>query len=273
MPQHYVRSTPIVVLLAILALCLPVDASADASLPLAYDLRVDLPVTLIGASLWLGSSVAQDALTPQRCHWCRDNALDRNARDALRWNHPLRAGTASDVLVTAAIPVVSLGGLALARFLDRADMRDSWVDVLIVLEAGAVSVVLNEIVKLAVARERPYVHNDAFAGQQRGAFERSSFYSSHTNIAFVLASSAGMVASLRGYRGAPVIWSVGMAAASVAGYARVAGDYHYLSDVLVGAALGSLIGMGLPWLMHRPRRRVEVSLSAGAGVLTMTWRH
>lgn len=271
MPQPGVRSTPLVGLLALLILLLAPAARADAPHPLAYDLRVDLPITLIGASFWLGTSAAQEALTPERCHWCRDNAFDRNARDALRWRHPLRAGTTSDVLVSAAIPVATLGGLALARYLDHGDMRDSWVDALIVLEAGAVAVVLNQIIKLAVARERPYVHNNAFAGQQRGAFERGSFYSSHANIAFVLASSAGMVASLRGYRGAPVIWSVGMAAASVAGYARVAGDFHYLSDVLVGAALGSLVGMGLPWLMHRPRK-LDLKVSAGAGMLVVTVR-
>lgn len=267
------RSSVLAVLLTLPVLFLSADAQAAPPVALAYDLRVDLPITLIGAGLWLGSSAAQKALTPERCHWCRDNAFDRRARDSLRWRHPLRAGTTSDVLVSGAIPALTLGGLALARYVDHQDMGDSWQDALIVLEAGAVAVVLNQIVKLAVARERPYVHNDAFAGQPRGAFERSSFYSSHTNLAFVLASSAGMVASMRGYRGAPVIWSVGLAAATVAGYARVAGDYHYLSDVLVGAALGSLIGVGMPWLLHRPRRKVDVTLSAGAGVILATLTH
>jgi len=132
--------------------------------------------------------------------------------------------------------------------------------------------VLNDVVKLAVARERPYAHADAYAGQPRGAFERTSFYSGHTNLAFALASSAGMVASLRGFRAAPIIWSVGMAAATLVAYARVAGDYHYLSDVLVGAGVGSLFGAGLPWLLHRPRMRTKVQLSAGASSIAVSWR-
>jgi membrane-associated phospholipid phosphatase len=257
-------------------LFLTADARADEAKALAYDLRVDLPLTLIGGALWLGGSLAQGALTADRCHWCRDNAFDRSARDALRWNHPLRAGKASDVFVSGVIPGVALGGLALARLVDKASMRDSWQDALFVLEATSVAVVLNQALKLAVARERPYVHHQAFAGQPRGNFERSSFYSGHTNMAFVLATSAGMVASLRGYRAAPVIWSVGLAAATFAGYARVAGDYHYLSDVLVGAALGSLIGAGTPWLLHRPttRKRIvsDLRISAGANALVVSWR-
>jgi membrane-associated phospholipid phosphatase len=265
-------------LLALLVLVfLLMNARTVEAKPLAYDLRVDLPLTLIGGALWLSGGLAKDVLIADQCRWCRDNSFDRNAREALRWQHPLRGGTLSNVLVSSVIPGVALGGLALARWADHESMRDSWQDALFVMEATSVTVLLNLIVKLAVARERPYAHYGDFAGQPTGSFERTSFYSNHTDIAFSLAASAGMVASLRGYRAAPVIWSVGMAAASVAGYARVAGDYHYLSDVLVGAALGSLIGMGIPWLLHRPKAGRGVArnlrLSAGANNVVLTWRH
>ena len=34
------------------------------------------------------------------------------------------------------------------------------------------------------------------------------------------------------------------------GYLRIAADKHYLSDVTVGAVLGTLIGAGIPLLFH-----------------------
>jgi membrane-associated phospholipid phosphatase len=54
-------------------------------------------------------------------------------------------------------------------------------------------------------------------------------------------------------------------------------DVHYTSDVAAGAAWGSLVGFGLPWLLHYrepgPARRAEPGLSlhlvpvgAGAGL-------
>ncbi len=60
-------------------------------------------------------------------------------------------------------------------------------------------------------------------------------------------------ASLRGYRGAPYVWALGVPLALLSGYLRIAADRHYTSDVLLGAALGSLFGGLVPWLLHRPR--------------------
>lgn len=248
-------------------------ARAEQARPLAYDLRVDIPLTALGVGMWLASAALDEELTPAQCRWCDDNAFDRRARAALRWSDPEPAATLSDVLVACVVPAVGLGGLAIARVVDRVSMRDAWLDALFVVEATGVALTLNQIVKFAAARERPYAHADDYAGQPHGAFARTSFYSGHTNLAFALASSSGMVASLRGLRAAPVIWSVGLALATLVGYARVAADYHYLSDVLMGAGMGSIVGAGLPWLMHRPRLRGRVQVSAGARAFVLSWRH
>ena len=39
-------------------------------------------------------------------------------------------------------------------------------------------------------------------------------------------------------------------AAAAVGMLRVVSDQHYGSDVVTGAAVGSLIGLGIPWLLH-----------------------
>jgi membrane-associated phospholipid phosphatase len=74
-------------------------------------------------------------------------------------------------------------------------------------------------------------------------------------MAFSTAVAAGTVATMRGYRGAPYVWALGLPLALLSGYLRIAADRHYVSDVLVGAALGSAFGALTPWLMHRVRAR------------------
>ena len=44
-----------------------------------------------------------------------------------------------------------------------------------------------------------------------------SFYSGHTNFSFALVVSSGTVATLRGYKGAGLIWAVGLPLAALAG--------------------------------------------------------
>jgi membrane-associated phospholipid phosphatase len=45
-----------------------------------------------------------------------------------------------------------------------------------------------------------------------------------------------------------------MTLASAVGYLRVAGDQHWATDVLAGAAVGGLVGWAVPWVFHRVRR-------------------
>jgi membrane-associated phospholipid phosphatase len=40
------------------------------------------------------------------------------------------------------------------------------------------------------------------------------------------------------------------AAAATVGTLRVVSDQHFTTDVLTGAAVGTLTGLGLPWLLH-----------------------
>ncbi len=57
---------------------------------------------------------------------------------------------------------------------------------------------------------------------------------------------------MRGYRLAPLVWAVGLPMAAFTAYSRVAGDAHYLSDVLIGSAFGAAMGFLIPYLFHRP---------------------
>jgi membrane-associated phospholipid phosphatase len=248
-------------LLALLALILPVSAAAqETGYDLRYNWRVDLPITAVATTTWILSGVFEAELMRKDCGWCeRDsngkstlNGLDSGVRDGLKWGNTKAADTASNVLDQGVMPVTILGLTALAAQ-HESRLRDFPVDALIILEAMTLGINLNQATKMAVGRERPFVH--AMPADQRSqtanpSDNNTSFYSGHTTRAFSLAVATGTVASLRGYRWAPWVWAAGLTVATSIGYLRIAADKHYFTDVFVGAVMGSAFGFGVPYLFH-----------------------
>jgi membrane-associated phospholipid phosphatase len=137
---------------------------------------------------------------------------------------------------------------------------------LIVLESVALAGSLSQIVKFAAIRERPFVHALPPADKpltDSPSDNNVSFYSSHSSFAFALAVSSGTIASMRGYRMAPVVWAAGLISAASVGYLRIAADKHYFTDVLVGATVGSAFGWAVPSLFHRGSAPVAVAPMTG----------
>jgi len=234
---------------ALVTLSLASSASAAGPDPLEFDPRIDIPVTVAAAAAWVGTELAKAKLGPETCRFCEPNALDASIRNAVVWDHPAAARHASDALVFALIPASMVANQLLSARAEG-DWKAGFVDLLVIAEAAAIAQDLNQLVKFSVARERPFVHY-ADGARPHEPDDDLSFYSGHTTFAFALASSAGMVSSLRGYRSAPWVWGVGMTLAAGAGFLRMGGDMHWFSDVAVGAIMGTAIGAGLPWLLHR----------------------
>jgi membrane-associated phospholipid phosphatase len=67
-------------------------------------------------------------------------------------------------------------------------------------------------------------------------------------VAFSAAAAGGTVARLRGYQSWPWVCAVGFTGATLTGYFRMAADKHWLTDVLASAAVGTGVGMLVPWL-------------------------
>lgn len=225
------------------------EARADDVRDLKTDVPLDVAFTGTAIGLVVGSELGKPDLVPAECRWCTSNALDEGARDALLWEHPKTAAHVSDALGFLVAPTTAFATLGGAAARDGASQKTP-TDVLIVLEAVAASAVLNQIVKYTVARERPYGHYKTPLSPSPTADARLSFYSGHTSLTFTLAAAAGTVAHLRDYRLAPIAWIPGAAIAAVTGYMRIAADKHYLTDVLVGAAVGTTMGMLLPLVFH-----------------------
>ncbi|HEY8075354.1 MAG TPA: phosphatase PAP2 family protein [Labilithrix sp.] len=244
--------------LATVAIAFTCGGHARADEPdLRHDVAVDGAVTGSGAALWIAGELAAGSIV-KSCRWCDRasngadtlNGFDRGIRNSLRWSSTGTADLLSSIGAIALAPLAAFGGDALLASRDERT-PNFWVDALIIAEATVLAVDVSELVKLATARQRPYAHFAADSTSAAGA--NLSFFSGHTTLAFALASSAGTVATMRGYRHAWIVWAAGMAIATATGYLRIAGDQHYATDVVTGAAVGGAIGVGVPLLFHRPR--------------------
>lgn len=236
---HVKRRAALILPFALVAAPLQARGEPD---PLRYDAR-DVAFTAGAAALAL--ALAAPRLAPRRCRLCSPDAFDAEAQERLVWRDPRRARTLSDLLANAVVPGAALAGLALSA---RSAGRPSaaLVDALLVAEGAAVAAGVNGLAKDLVARRRP-----GPAGAASGAGNRS-FYSGHASQTFSIVTAAGAVASRRGYPSAPWTWGAGLFLATGVAYLRVAGDAHWTTDVLAGAAAGGIVGLAVPWLLHGP---------------------
>lgn len=252
MPAARVRPA-LVAALALSLLAAPAVAADSPQVPeLRYDLRLDVPITVVGALAIPGSQLL---FAPEACRWCigpeGPNRLDAAARRALRWEQTGRAAGLSDLTAFALVPLASFGLLA-AGAADRDALPKTPIDLLVSAQATVITLDVTQLVKLTVARERPFVGGLTPAERAEEGDLYTSFFSGHTSFSFAVAVSSGTVASLRHYRTAPWIWATGLPLAGLAGYLRIAADKHFLTDVLVGAVVGSALGFALPYVFHRP---------------------
>src|SRR5207302_645797 len=131
---------------------------------------------------------------------------------------------------------------------------EALVDIVIVAEGGLSAMLVTEILEPVTLRTRPYVHAIADDDErarviaQTGAFH--SFPAGHVVEAFGVATAAGVVASKRGYRLAPLVWAAGMMLGAATAYTRIAADRHYFTDTLAGALIGSTVGAAVPLVFH-----------------------
>jgi membrane-associated phospholipid phosphatase len=111
-------------------------------------------------------------------------------------------------------------------------------------EAILDSLAVNEVAKIISLRERPTVDSAKGKFFQTGVGFNSSFPSNHSVIAW---SSAAVIASE--YEG-PMTKIAAYGLATGVSLARVLGRDHFPSDVLVGSALGWMIGR---YVVHKHR--------------------
>jgi membrane-associated phospholipid phosphatase len=127
------------------------------------------------------------------------------------------------------------------------------------LYAGAIPL----YVKKFVPRFRPYTYNSRLSlGTRLSADARTSFFSGHTTTAFASAVFLAKVYSDYNPQSkyTPYIWVGTLASASFIAYLRVASGYHFPTDVITSAAVGSAIGYLIPYLHQKEKERNSSNL-------------
>ncbi len=210
---------------------------ADAAVMSAAALAISVP-----------SLLAREIIR-ERCP-CDPATVNRFDRGAIG-NHDRFSDVASDVTVLLAMGAPPL--------LDLADVGagDAWAaDVAVFAETLLVNGALVEAAKYLVQRPLPrtYAGDPALVGSPGGY---RSFWSGHTSTAFAALGASAYTLRLRhGERGWP--WIAAAAIGASVAVERVAAGRHFPSDVIVGAAVGSAVGIGVPWLHAAPRAPVAI---------------
>ncbi len=174
---------------------------------------------------------------------------------------------------------IALSALSLLPYWDdlgRGDMDNFITDVVMFLEAEAVTSGLTMCAKGLAGRPRPYAyHSDLSLStrRQRSSFE--SFWSGHASISFTTAVMTGYVYQ-KHYPDSPYIlpvWIGGLSFATAAAVLRVNSGYHFPTDVLTGAVVGSCIGWLIPSLHEHESRSIALTGNpGGVNGLGLKWR-
>lgn len=234
--------------------------TATPRVRLRSNVAVDLAVSGgLAASLITWGLAIKPNLEAPSCTICdgsngKVNAIDDLFRTTFRLSPDSAVETISDVFGYGVGPVT---GIALAISVAAHDGRvnEAPENLLLIVEATLTYAVLQQGLTALVPRERPAVHAEPSPGRESSLQRHSSlesFPGGHNGLAFAVAAAGGTVATLRGYRLAPLVWIVGGAIGLVTTYLRMAADRHYFTDLTAGAALGIGSGIAIPLLFHRP---------------------
>lgn len=188
--------------------------------------------------------------------------FDEGARDFLRapsFEGRYVARDSSDVLLSLATTYPFFVDALVSAWWFRGNADVARQMAFIDAEAMAITGTLQGVTNVLAARERPYgrtcgdeTPEDSVDCTTTGRYR--SFFSGHAAFTF---TAAGLICShhleldLLGNKFADVASCVSaMLGAGAAATLRVVGDMHYASDVILGAVVGTSVGIGVPWLHY-----------------------
>ena len=212
--------------------------------PEVYKVRlaVDIPIIVVGGGAGLARILFENKLARKSCP-CDSASI--NGLD--RWSvgyHSQAASIAADATVygvLVALPLVDLLDLGFGRALGE--------DVVVYVEALAVTTALQNAANFIVARPRPrsYAGDPAFINTGEGYV---SFYAGH--VSMISAGVTVAALTIRKRYGEQVWpWIVGALITTSVAVERVASGHHFPTDVAVGAVAGTAVGLAVPWLHFR----------------------
>ena len=229
------------------------EDETDNRSPFQVDLSVDLPVIVTGVVLTNAPALMDIHIhrNMQNLDPARLNRVDR----VVLGNWDKEADSASDVLRTTTQFLPFVLNLVDVLGSGAGDGLSGYAkDTVILLEVIAVKNVLTTLSKYIIRRPRPYAYDSRLKDARRNELNASlSFYSGHTSYSFCMASAYSYLFARR-HPDSPLVipvWIGTHALASTTAVLRVKAGRHFWSDVVVGAAVGSAIGLVVPWLHTR----------------------
>ncbi len=200
---------------------------------------------------------------PANLHKDDINALDRSLM--FSYNETLDKISDYGVYAFLALPIISLAG----------NIKDSnaWLTYgIMYAEAFAFTFGTKDLLKNAVIRYRPYMYQGSVPNGLMDDYY-NSFPSGSTALAFL---SAGFLSATFSAEYPDSKWKIPVIAGAYTlalgiASARIISGSHFLTDVLAGAAIGSLYGWGIP-LLHKKQNndnRISLNLTGTGFVVGM----
>jgi len=265
-------AAPLAALLIVIACAAPSHVDAQQAFP--YQLSPGREGLLLGggAALLAAGFVVNaelDLLTPDDVAALDPadiNGFDRPA--TTRWS--VVSGNVSDAVLVATVGASVITTIATARGPSAPTTIGVMFGETILVGNG-----VSQLMKTAIRRVRPYVYNDdpdiPFE-KKLTKTARQSFPSGHAVNAFASAVFLSTVfAKLHPTSPArPWIWGGSLAAASAVGFLRYDAGKHFPTDVLAGAAIGGVLGWGIPKMHESDRVRVAIAPGADGTVVGLS---
>lgn len=215
-----------------------------------YQLNTGREVGLLGlgAATGVTSLVLEQKLDPLTATEVNSlNRADINAFDRrAAYQYSTTASHLSDATLLGNVAVTGL--LTLGTPVMRREVKTVGV---MFLETLLLANGVQRSIKNLTERTRPYVYNpNAPLDTKLDRSSRQSFFSGHTTNAFATAVFTGEV--FRHYfpasRFRGLVWGGSLGLATATAVLRYEAGMHYPTDLIAGAAFGSLVGWGIPKL-------------------------
>lgn len=242
----------------------------------------DWAITAAAGAIAVGAAI----VPPRQKHLYGGVLFDDEVRNALRL--PTSEGRyvardASDIILSLEATWPFFVDALISTWWFRASPDAAAQMALVDAQALAIVTAVQGVTNTLVSRERPYGSRCGTEEQPastidcEGNVRHRSFFSGHSGFTFM---SAGLICVhhqkldlLRG-AGDDIACVTAYAGAAATATLRVMGDMHYASDVLVGAGVGTLVGLAVPLLHYRrlnlpPKDKAAVDwtlLPHGAGL-------
>ena len=209
--------------------------------------EVEAPIFIATFSMWGGTYGAKQkhALkTVEYINSLKPGQVNKFDRSAIRMHSGTADMISNGLMITSfALPFTLLGDKAIRKDFGKIALMDA--------EVIALNTALTNLVKELVQRPRPLVYNPEIPiYKKRGADNFKSFFSGHTST--VASQSFFFAYVFTAYNPKnkllPLVWTTAAVMPLTTGLLRYKAGKHFWTDVMIGYAVGALVGVGVPAL-------------------------